>query len=596
VRLELEVLEARTVPSVLANVNTDTEGAAGSAPHNETTLAVNPTNPLNLIGSANDYQQSYNAGGQLQRTINPHAHVSFDGGQTWTEYPIPFSQSQMFDSDPGVAFDADGTAYLSVVTSHGPNQVPGTYPDLVVTHSADGGKTWSNPVLVALGRGAASSAGVFNDKPYIVAWGHGNAIVTWAEFNYGPQQSITSVPILASVTHDGGNTWSAPVPISGAFTITWGSVPVVAADGSIYVSFIEGDEVPPEYRDHWEVVKVDPNTGQALGVPVEVGLDYDGLHDYPLNVNGSETFQDSEFREGYGFGNITADPSNALHLAVVWSDMRNSPYLTSTDPYQVKTNSDIVVSQSFDGGVTWSAPIAIQQPNDQFQPWAAYDATGHLHIGYYDRSYDPANHKYGYTLASEMKPGALKFTLQELSTALSDPTQGDAFFTVTVNSNFPNATTFMGDYSAIAVTPTGVDALWTDMRLPATLSGFSGSGEDIFFADQPTGDSTAGVGLPASRQPVSQSPVDIASSLVSMSNGPLPAPFAALGALFPVAQNNTSNAVLPLSGALAVPVTPDADMQALDLVMLDLVTTKDGHGGFWDVLTFTKSSSYPYWE
>src|SRR2546427_625026 len=42
--------------STAANVNTDGEGGAGRAPHNETTIAVNPTNPLNLIGSANDYQ------------------------------------------------------------------------------------------------------------------------------------------------------------------------------------------------------------------------------------------------------------------------------------------------------------------------------------------------------------------------------------------------------------------------------------------------------------------------------------------------------------------------------------------------------------
>src|SRR5205807_5862534 len=158
---------------------------------------------------------------------------------------------------------------------------------------------------------------------------------------------------------------------------------------------------------------------------------------------------------------------------------------------QVKTNSDIIVSQSFDGGATWSAPTAIQQPNDQFQPWGACDASGHLQIGYYDRSYDPANHKYGYTLASEKKAGTLRFGLQQLTTALSDPTQGDAFYTVTVNSNFPSAATFVGDYSAIAVTPTGVDALWTDMRLPSTFPGFPGAGEDAFFADPPGAESTA---------------------------------------------------------------------------------------------------------
>jgi hypothetical protein len=141
---------------------------------------------------------------------------------------------------------------------------------------------------------------------------------------------------------------------------------------------------------------------------------------------------------------------------------------------------------TFDGGLTWSAPAAIQAPNDQFQPWGAYDAGGRLQIGYYDRSYDPSNHKYGYSLASESIPGSLNFTTQQVTTALSDPTQGDAFNAVTANGGFPGATTFIGDYSGIAVTPTGVAALWTDLRLPSSTfpgnEAFPGSGEDAFFA------------------------------------------------------------------------------------------------------------------
>ncbi len=163
--------------------------------------------------------------------------------------------------------------------------------------------------------------------------------------------------------------------------------------------------------------------------------------------------------------------------------MRDSTYpLPSSDPYQVKTNADIIVSQSFDGGQTWSAPTAIKSSGDQFQPWGAYNPSGLLQIGYYDRSYDPANHKYGYTLASEKKAGALKFTTQQVTTALSDPTRDDFFgFSVTVNPNFPNAITFMGDYSGIAVvSPTLVAAVWTDMRVPSTL--VPGSNLDAFFA------------------------------------------------------------------------------------------------------------------
>src|SRR5947208_2465112 len=103
-RLLLEWLEPRNVPSTL-NVNTD---ADLTAPHIETTIAVNPTNPQNLIGSAADYQAVYDSGGQLVTfTDYSRAHVTFDGGRTWTDYTVPFDTNRYtFTGDPGVAFDA----------------------------------------------------------------------------------------------------------------------------------------------------------------------------------------------------------------------------------------------------------------------------------------------------------------------------------------------------------------------------------------------------------------------------------------------------------------------------------------------------------
>src|SRR5262249_14848003 len=140
---------------------------------------------------------------------------------------------------------------------------------------------------------------------------------------------------------------------------------------------------------------------------------------------------------------------------------QGGPSPTQLDPYQVKTTSDIIVAQSYDGGQTWSSPTAIQLPNDQFMPWAAYDETGRLQIGFFDRSYDSANHKYGYTLASERSKGQLDFTFQQVTTTISDPTQGNRWFGVTVNPAFPNATRFLGDYSGIATVPgRRVAALW----------------------------------------------------------------------------------------------------------------------------------------
>src|ERR1051326_7673538 len=150
-----------TATSGSSNVNTDCEG---TAPHNETALAVNPTNPLNIIASANDYQLFTNSADRTAvETSYSRAHVTFDGGKTWTSYPITYN-GYVATGDPGVAFDASGTAYISTlgfVWSQGGGVT--TAPDVLVAHSTDGGKTWSTPSKAATGTGSSVSVGIFND-------------------------------------------------------------------------------------------------------------------------------------------------------------------------------------------------------------------------------------------------------------------------------------------------------------------------------------------------------------------------------------------------------------------------------------------------
>lgn len=115
-------------------------------------------------------------------------------------------------------------------------------------------------------------------------------------------------------------------------------------------------------------------------------------------------------------------------------------------------------------------------------PWSAYDTSGKLRIGYFDRSYDSANHVYGYTVATEISSQSLTFTTAQVTTTLSDPTKGDRWFARSVHTGFDFATAFLGDYSNIAATADGhVVAYWTDMREDITFAGRTGHGEDAYF-------------------------------------------------------------------------------------------------------------------
>jgi len=460
-------------------VNTDCERAPG--PHNETSIAVNPTDHNNIIGGANDYQLALNPGGHVTETTLSRAHVSFDGGHTWSMYPINSNSAYQATGDPAVAFDATGRAYYATLGFRFVGPANAQNPDVVVAVSNDKGRNWSSS-RVAAGSGVETSVGDLLDKEYVAAWGDGNAIVTFGDFRLGQKGSYISGKIYDVVTHDGGQTWSQPRYIGGTLHDSFVSVPTVTSDGRIFVTFMNTDDLTTG-RDTYYVVEVSPTNGARVAGPFPVGLVIDGATDYPIAF-GRQTYQDSLFRT-WAAGNITADPTNPAHLAVVWSDMRNSVTPAPQDPYTAVTNSDVIVSQSTDYGRTWSTPHAITRRNDQFMPWGAFDASGTLRIGTFDRGTRSANHKYDYSLFTQT--GATPYSRITVTTQRSDPTKNNRWFAATLDPAFPFATTFLGDYSNIAVVPATnhVVAYWTDLRENATFAGATRHGQDAYFASIP---------------------------------------------------------------------------------------------------------------
>src|SRR5437763_13125984 len=231
-------------------------------PHNETTIAVNPTNPANIVAASHTYLYNLDKQSALALLrIFTEAYVSKDGGRSGTNGHPPHG-SYRFLTDPALAFDADGHLYWSNVASH--DSVAGAFSDVsvIVERSDDGGITWTDPMTVAKGNGTVSNGGtnaLFNDKDWItVDRGtspyRGSVYVTWARQQYRKDVQTES-PIFFVRSRDGGLTWTSAAEISGASQLCSGqgaigprtrcdqndagfSSPIVAPDGTIYVAFL----------------------------------------------------------------------------------------------------------------------------------------------------------------------------------------------------------------------------------------------------------------------------------------------------------------------------------------------------------------------
>ena len=388
-------------------------------PANETSIAVNPTDPSNVIGGANDYEPGVDSVMGL--------YASFDGGHTW-----PYSRHapqvitpdrQMYGSgDPVIAFDAEGVAYASSIAFGRANC--DSY--ITVSRSTNKGVTWSTPVDgdspgsgLEVGDGiAVHNAGpedcqIFHDKEWMAAGPRPEGVplvegtdpehvspdrlyVTWTRFDFGPDgTTYVESPIYVVYSDDQGRHWSAPQEISGesaelcepqfgdldppACDEDQFSVPVVDPNsGAVYVAFQNFNTLSTEFSSYLLVRSFDG--GQTWEGPFFITEVADGADKYPVCA-GRQTLDDMCARVNAA-GNIDVEASTGrLHLA--WSDNRNG---TAAD-----TNTDVFTTRSNNGGVNWRPPEQVTtSEDDQFFPWLSAAPGGTVAIAYFDRQYtDP---------------------------------------------------------------------------------------------------------------------------------------------------------------------------------------------------------------
>lgn len=476
---------------------------------NETSIAVNPNNPQHLVAGYNDYRAGWPIGGGFS--------TSFDGGKTWHDGLITFPalvtvegivEPPVGTGDPAVAFANDGAVYQTSIGFSATWCENGVF----AYRSDDGGLSWFRPV-VATGRGTvdywpyATDCSVFLDKEFMTVDTSGGPhdgriYVTYTRFLFEGGAAYYESPIYLAYSDDKAESWTVVGEINGASAdlceyqedVTGGagagatgpdatsydcdenqfSYPVVGSDGTLYVHFFNEQNESEwtgggfdgsgafESDNQILVVQVDPDTFAVTG-PYQVSMVADGLTNYPFSpFNGRQTVCNGGWRLNAA-GTISVGPSDELY--VVWADNRNGDefayptFVNASDgscPGPEQTSTDVFISKSTDGGMTWSAPMRISKDPANFDnwfPWVAVGDNGWVWVVYYDRRISGNNTLTDAWVALSRNGGQ---TWKEYRVSEKSSNFFNGFF---------GTPSFIGDYNGIAAAGNKAYPFWTDSRM-----------------------------------------------------------------------------------------------------------------------------------
>jgi hypothetical protein len=326
-------------------------------------IAVNPANPNNLIAA---WQQDRWSNGSSQGLVTAY---SFDGGVTWATTTVPFSScgggnaanggDYLRATDPWVTFSPNGVAYQMALSTSGGSFVAGGKNAMLVSRSADGGRTWGGISTLILDRSEA-----FNDKNAITADSRNN------NFAYAVWDRLAAAGGGATYfarTVNGGQSWEAARNIydPGVNGQTIGNVIVSLPSGAILNLFTQIDTANGRSSSTLNVIRSQDN-GTTWGPRIRIA---DLLS---LGTRDPET--GTAIRDGGILGSIAVAPNGDVHL--VWQDSR----------FSGGARDDIAISTSRDGGLTWLTPARVNTAASvpAFVPTVAVSANGTIGVTYYD--------------------------------------------------------------------------------------------------------------------------------------------------------------------------------------------------------------------
>ena len=312
------------------NVDTNGQNMVGDK-GNETTIAMNPLNPDNLVIAWRRFAPfEFN-------TKQGGYGYSFDGGQSWTNGVLPILPSTE-RTDPVLDVDSQGNFYYQSL-AHGASEMTSVFK------SSDGGVTWSDPVHQFSGDKnwlAVDRTGLISNGIIYSSWRRGGRN---SNPNYVPKYFIRST--------DGGISYQEPDTALPIPNFGFGKIAIGVA-GEVYLSGIDEDVTGINsiamlrggYYFLKSVNAKDPNASPTFSArQVDMG-GHSKSFISPKVPNPLGTDGDVQ---------IAVDQSSGPMRGNIYMMAQTIPlnWIPGSDPL------DVHFVRSTDGGETWSAPIRV---------------------------------------------------------------------------------------------------------------------------------------------------------------------------------------------------------------------------------------------
>jgi hypothetical protein len=316
--------------------------------------------------------------------------------------PLPSGISFMFlEGDPVVRASGPSTFYFSSLAMDA-DASGESHTDVTVSKSIDGGKSFGGATIAV----SKLAAAFVLDKDWMAVSGD-RIYIAYRSFNFLVNCGagvFETIELVSSA--DGGATWSTPTVLDSVCSTNaslQGVELAVGPDGELYAA--------------WEYYAADFFTRHIrVARSVDNGATFGPIHvASSVTAVGDGFAVQGLFRTFLDFQGLAVDTSAGPfngRVYVSWHDGRNA---SNTEPFSLTgaatyNFADVFVASSADGGITWTAPVRVNQDPitnevDQLFPALAVDSQGQVGVLYYDRRDDPQNFLINVVLATSTDGG-----------------------------------------------------------------------------------------------------------------------------------------------------------------------------------------------